>query len=92
MEACDTLMRNFEQEFASVSSNKGTSGHSLHQKMDIVFHSDEESSLGDSSLNQVMLDECKLSVLTQSRSSLNLPWVSETTPELFGQINCITPR
>ena len=21
-----------------------------------------------------------------------LPWVSETTPELFGQINCITPR
>ncbi|KAK2192197.1 hypothetical protein NP493_37g10001 [Ridgeia piscesae] len=52
VEACDTLLRNFEQEFASVSSNKGTSGHSLHQKMDIVFHSDEEWSLGDSSLNQ----------------------------------------
>ena len=55
VESGDTLLRNFEQEFASVSSNKGTSGHSLHQKMDIVFHSDEESSLGDSSLNQVML-------------------------------------
>ena len=39
-----------------MSSNKGTSGHSLHQKMDIVFHSDEEWSLGDSSLNQVSLD------------------------------------
>ena len=56
VEACDTLLRNFEQEFASVSSNKGTSGHSLHQKMDIVFNSDEEWSLGDSSLNQVSLD------------------------------------
>lgn len=51
-EACEYLLENFEEEFLGNGSQQ-TGDRTARQKGEILF-SDGDSSLGDSSLNQVM--------------------------------------
>ena len=57
--ATEKLLENFDDEFASFSSERGTAGRGkAHRGTDVLLYSDEESSLGDSSLNQVRIPVC----------------------------------